>query len=109
MAFILNNFKQYPKLILDPEKKFFAIYSKKDGLRFSKTYNNPTFKQKKLMKKMGESNYKKIENNNYIFCKKEYCIIENEKLIIKDRMKKSEICNFKEIINMTKKYDLPEC
>ena len=111
IGLIVNNFKNVPKLIIDPEKSFFAIYDNKNGLKFSKIYNKPTFKQKKLMQKTGTYKYEKIKNNQKIFCNKKYCLIDNKTLIVKKRMKKSEICNFNvhKIINMTKYYILPDC
>ncbi len=108
-----------PAFLFEKNQKFFAIYSEKDGLIFSRNLK-PSKQRQSWMKAMDEHNFQSLENfsdqwkkQQGIFCDKKKYFIEKEKkiLVLIGRNKISEICenNFDVIVNLTAKYALPAC
>lgn len=113
-------FIKQPNILIDGDARFFAIYSKKNGLVFSKDLR-PSKKRDLWMKKMNETEFKSFEDfsdtslkSSGIDCNNDYCkiIYQNKKLFFV--FKRSEIEKFCEedfdvIVNLTKKYTIPDC
>jgi len=109
-----------PNLLIDGDRKFFAFYDRKNGLVFSKKVRSKR-QRKSWMNKMGEEKYKTIndlspENKKLsgIFCQKQYCRLEinnHQILILIARNENDFICQSSAdiIVNMTKKYQIPNC
>lgn len=119
-SFVSLVFVKQPNLLFDGEQKFFAIYDEKDGLVFSEKLR-PSKKRDLWMKEMNENQFKYFEEfpqswreARGIECDEKKCEINNfdkKILVLLGRNKLSEICseNFDIIINLTAKYELPEC
>ena len=99
-----------PNLLIDGERKYFAVLDYKDELIFSKKSDHLSIRQKEWMQKTGESKFK--FNSNW--CSDLNCFIqvqEKKILLLINRNKVDFICKSDAdiIINMTKKYQLPDC
>ncbi|MBU6140344.1 MAG: ComEC/Rec2 family competence protein [Proteobacteria bacterium] len=99
-----------PDLIFERDQKFFAVYGE-NGLEFSKELR-ASKQRASWMNRFGENEFKTFP------CEKDFCSVEvkNKKiLVLLQRNKISEICksaaenNFDVIVNLTKKYRLPDC
>ncbi len=113
-------FIKQPDFLIDGEARFFAIYSKKNGLVFSKDLR-PSKKRDLWMQKMNEKEFKSFADfsdeslkGSGIDCSAESCAVDyrGKKLFfIFKRMEIEKICenNFDLVVNMTKKYALPQC
>jgi competence protein ComEC len=119
LSFFSLNFVKKPNLLFDSKQKIFAIYNQKDGLIFSKDIRSKKIRES-WMNFMNEDNYKNFAqfsekdlSEKGIRCDKKKCEINDKEkiLILLEREKISEICNknFDVIVNMTRKYKLPQC
>ena len=120
VSFLTIAFVKQPDFIIDSEGKFFAIYNKKNGLVFSKDLR-PSKKRDTLMQKMNEVEFKSFNDFSDeslrgagIDCDQKKCKVnyKDKKLIfLLQRTEIAEICGeeFDVIINLTKKYALPQC
>jgi hypothetical protein len=112
-----------PNILFDDKQKFFAIYDEKDGLVFSKKLR-ASKQRESWMRRMNEVKFKSLEDfsdqwkkQRGIFCDEKKCVIEkNQKiLVLLKRNKISKICqknfidDFEVIVNLTSKYQLPNC
>jgi competence protein ComEC len=116
-------FQPKPSLLIDGEAKFFAIQNQQNGIIFSKDLR-PSKKRDLWLKKTGHKEFKSFKNyskewllNNKINCDEQKCILEKsdfttkKTLILLKRNRVDEICknDFDLLINLTKKYQIPEC
>lgn len=97
-----------PDLIFEKEQKFFAIYDEKNGLVFSKKLRDSKQLQSWL-KHFGETEFK-VGN----FCQKEICdFVQKDRkvLVILKDTNSEKLCDkeFDLVVNLTKKYQLPNC
>jgi ComEC/Rec2-related protein len=113
--------KKNPQIIIEKNQKFLAIYDEKK-LFFSKKLK-PTNQIKNYLKTYQTKDILQIKScqknikNNCQICKKNYCdlFFRNKKiLVLKKRQKINKLCkkinnNYFAIINMTKKFQLPNC
>ncbi|MDX2083751.1 MAG: ComEC/Rec2 family competence protein [Rickettsiales bacterium] len=123
-SFLTIFFTEKPQILFDNQQKFFAIYDGKN-LVFSKNLR-PSKQRDLWMKKFNQSQFKSLENTpqKNIFCDEKKCEInfksseEDNFSVIRVLLKRnkiSEICknNFKNnlvaIVNLTRKYKLPQC
>jgi hypothetical protein len=113
------------QIIFEKSQKFYAIFYE-NNLYFSKKIK-PTKQVKSWLKHFEVRNYSLIKKcqknknlNNEICqkCYKNYCELyfENQRiLVLKGRNKLSKICRkfkvqkFDAVVNMTKKYNIPQC
>ncbi len=119
-SFLTIAFVKQPDFLIDSEGKFFAIYSEKNGLVFSKNLR-PSKKRDSLLQKMNEAEFKSFDDfsedslkSSGIECREDLCKIihKNKKLLfILRRVEIAEICSkkFDAIVNLTRKYALPQC
>lgn len=102
-----------PDILFEAQQKFFAVRTA-EGLIFSKDLK--ASKQRQIwMNKFGEKEFKSISHKpqSDFFCSESFCEIKKDKkfLVILQRQKVGQICrnNFDVIVNMSKKYKLPDC
>jgi ComEC/Rec2-related protein len=128
-SFFIGKFIDKPALIFADNQKFYALYHPSQGLRFSKEMRISK-RQKNWLVNFNEKQTKTINNcdsklgsNNFCrICVKNkevnYCQIfyDDQKILtINQRGKISELCkiykNYKPnlIVNLTSKYNLPQC
>jgi len=118
IAYYLQISQRIPDIIIDEEGKFFALYDKESGLIFSKKIRSKKTRDS-WMKKFREDEFKYINkdlylNNKTANCNKRRCIITFKKgkkvMILLQRAKISDIdkSDYDEIINLNKKYILPD-
>jgi hypothetical protein len=116
IGIIIILFTESPKFLINKNASFFAIVN--DGKLILSS--DRSYEAKELAKKFGQKEYFLIkeEFDDYNFCQKNFCYVRiNQKnkykdiLIVKKRLKKNVICNFKGnmVINLNKKYLLPKC
>jgi len=123
---IFFGIKNYsPSLIFEKDQKFYAIFDQKN-LFFSKKVKQ-TKQIKNWLKAFGDKDIRVIQKCNKILlnnardcqkCYKNYCEIffkDRKILVLTNRLKITKICQkiqsqkFYAIVNLTKKYQLPEC
>ncbi|MBM5782670.1 MAG: ComEC/Rec2 family competence protein, partial [Pelagibacterales bacterium] len=96
-TFLSFYFVQKPQVLFDSSQKFFAIYSKEDGLMFNKELR-PSKKRDLWMQEFEQKEFKFFKGNykEFINCDDKKCVleIENKKvLILLGRSKISELCD----------------
>lgn len=113
--------KKNPQIIIEKNQKFIAIYDEKK-LFFSKKLKS-TNQLKNYLKTYQSKGFNQIKScqknlkNNCQICKKNYCDLyfKNKKiLVLNKRQEINKLCkkinnNYFAIINLTKKYQLPDC
>jgi len=119
-SFLSLIFIKSPDLLIDGDGKFFALYDKKNGLVFSKELRHSK-KRDLWMKKMNEAEFKSFQRFSDeslyeagIICNEENCELRRKNktiFVILTRGEINKICekNFDVIINLTRKYKLPNC
>lgn len=100
--------QKLPDLVIDGNQQFLAIYDQARGLEFSKKVPRSS-RVDYLMKNFNQTEFKHLDH-----CQRDYCLIEHKGLnflVLISRSKISEICHqdFDVAINLTKKYQLPQC
>lgn len=98
-----------PDIAFEGGQRFFTIYDQEGGLIFSKK-QRASKRLASWMRRFDETEFKLLKN---IECDKVKCFIEHDKrfLVLLGRNKIADICaaDFDIIVNMTKKYRLPDC
>ena len=119
-SFLTIAFVKQPDFLIDSEGKFFAIYSEKNGLVFSKDLR-PSKKRDALLQKMNEAEFKSFADfseeslkRSGVDCGEGICkvLYKNKKLLfVLQRTEIAEICSekFDVMVNLTRKYALPQC
>ena len=112
-----------PSLLIDGDARFFALQNQQNGLIFSKDLR-PSKKRDLWLRKIGQSEFKSFSNypkewllKNKITCDQQKCILEKsdfmakKAMILLKRNRVSEICknDFDLLINLTRKYQIPDC
>ena len=109
MSFLTFFANQKPDIAFEGEQRFFTIYDQRGGLVFSQK-QRASKRLESWKKRFAVSEFSVLEDSQ---CDKVKCIIEKEKkiLVLLGRNKIEDICaaNYDIIVNMTKKYRLPEC
>ncbi len=95
-------------IAFDNEQKFFVIYDKEEGLRFSKKIRKSK-QRDRWLEYFNEDDFKYLDN-----CKESCLINLKNKIfyIITNRNKISDICktkNYDLIVNLNENYKLPDC
>lgn len=116
-SFMTIFFVKKPDILFEGRQKFFAIYEQ-NSLIFSK-YLKPSKQRQLWMNKAEEKKFKTFLTapQKNILCDEKKCVLNKEKriLVLLKRNKISEICaenkknNFDVVVNLTKKYELPDC
>lgn len=100
---------QKPDIAFEGEQRFFVIYDQKEGMVISKKQRDSK-RLEAWKKKFAETEVTILENSQ---CDKIKCFIEKEKkiLVLLGRNKIADICaaDYDIIVNMSKKYRLPDC
>lgn len=119
-SFLTIAFVKQPDFIIDSEGKFFAIYSEKNGLVFSKDLRSSK-KRDALMQKMNQTEFQSFNDFSDdslklsgIDCNQDRCRVNynNHRLLfLLQRSEIAEICGekFSAIVNLSRKYALPQC
>ena len=120
LSFFSLSFVKQPNLLIDGEGKLFAIYSKENGLVFSKNLR-PSRKRELWMKKMRVTEFQSFSNFSEeslteagIICAEDACALRQKDkniLVLLQRSSEPEICQnkFDVIVNLTRKYAIPRC